>query len=271
MITENSTVLSKVATEGGMKITYLGNPIMDYTFPDVATYDKSYAVVRSKDGKVGVLKLNPKAAITISSPENPVIFNHNELQDVVLDVELVDIDPEKIKWYRNDQGWLTNSTLEQVDGMWRLRMPYFKSADAYDTESSETVDIAITYDGLDWLHQFVNVKSAHKPGFNVELTGSDTTNESGNATLSLNVRASNVNSNARGTIKVNGETIHFDSGNKTIPLNVSVPEGGSKTFVYTVEIREDGCPNFVTKASKTVRNPKREKQKNTEQEDIIII
>lgn len=271
VITESSTTLSKVATERGMKITYLGNPIMDFAFPNVATYDKSYAVVRSKDGKVGVLKLNPKAAITIKSPETPVVFNHNELQDVIFDVELVDVDPAKIKWYRNDQGWLTHSTLEQVDGMWRLRMPYFKSANEFDKESSEIVDIAITYDGLDWLHQSVNVKSVHQQGFEVTLSGSDITNENGSTTLNLSVKASDANSNPKGVITINGgKSVHFDGSRKTIPLNVSVSEGGSRTFTYTVVISEDGCPQYETTVSKRVSNPQREKAPKPAKKKIII-
>ena len=271
VITESSTILSKVATEGGMKITYLGNPIMDFAFPEVETYDKSYAVVRSKDGKVGVLILNPKAAITIKSPETPVVFNHNEQQDVIFDVELVEVDPAKIKWYRNDQGWLTHSTLEQVDGMWRLRMPYFKAADNYDNETSEPVDIAITYDGLDWLHQSVNVKSVHQEGFDVILSGSDITNENGSATLNLSVKASDGNSNVKGSIIVNGgKPIHFDGGRKTIPFNISVPEGGTKTFSYTVVVKEDGCPQYATTVSKRVGNPKREKASKPAKKKIII-
>lgn len=271
VITESSTTLSKVATEGGMKITYLGNPIMDFAFPNVETYDKSYAVVRSKDGKVGVLKLNPKAAITIKSLETPIVFNHNEQQDVIFDVELVDVDPAKIKWYRNDQGWLTHSTLEQVDGMWRLRMPYFKPANEFDKEVSDIVDIAITYDGLDWMHQSVNVKSVHQQGFDVILSGSDITNENGSATLNLSVKSSDTNSNAKGTITINGgKPIHFDSGRKAIPLSVSVSEGGSKTFTYTVIVSEDGCPQYVTTVSKRVSNPKREKKPKPAKKKIII-
>lgn len=272
VVVESSTVLSKVASEGGMKITYLGNPIMDYAFPDVSTYDKSYAVVRSKDGKVGVLKLNPSAAITIKSPENPVILNHNDLQDVILDVELVDVDPTKIKWYRNNQGWLTHSTLEQVDGQWKLRMPYFKASDAFDTEVSDMVDIAITYDGLDWMHQFVDVKSVHQPGYNATLTGSDITGDNGITTLTLHISSTSENKNAKGTITVNsGSPIAFSGGTKAIPLSVSVPEGGTKTFTYSVAVNEDGCPSYTTTLSKRVSNPKREAKKKEPKKKQIII
>lgn len=273
VITESNTVLSKIATEGGVKITYLGNPIMDYTFPNVETYDKAYAVVRSKDGKVGVLRLNPSAAITISSPDMPTVFNHNGTKDVILNVDLVDVDPTKIKWYRNDKGWLTHSTLEQVDGQWKLRMPYFKSSESFDKEASESVDIAITYDGLDWLHQYVEVKSLHRPGYNIALTGSDVTNSNGNTTLTLIVTSLSGDSNTSGTVKVNGgKPIAFSGTEKKLPLSVSVPEGGSKKFTYVVEVSEEGCPTYSCNVSKVVSCPKKSepvKQEKKKKELIV--
>ena len=273
IVTENTTVLSKVESEGGEKITYLGNPILDFPFQHVSTFDKAYAVVSSKEGKVGALKLNPSAAITIKSTQPPVTVHHNELEDVILDVMLVDVDPSKIKWYRNDQGWLTHSKLEQEGGEWKLRMPYFKSADSYDNEITETVDIAITYDGLDWIHQSVDVKSNHAPGYEVALTGSDTTGESGKTVLSLQIKAINAKENPKGVIRINGgNPIMMENRIKTIPLNVTVPEGSTKSFSYSVEIKEEGCPSFSTKVSKSVSNPprKRKEIKPDEKKKIII-
>lgn len=268
VITESTTILSKVVSEGGMKITYLGNPIMDYAFPDVSTFDKMYAVVKSKDGKVGVLKLNPSAAITINASTEPTILSHNEMVDVILDVDLVDVDPSKIKWYRNDQGWLTHSTLEQVNGQWKLRMPYFRASESYDSIVSETVDIAITYDGLDWLHQFVEVKSMHAPGYNVSLTGSDTTDDNGRTNLLLHVKTHNGNT-ANGTISVNGGSpVALSGTSKTITIPVTVPEGSSKTFTYSLAIKENGCPDYTTRVSKTVRHIA--KQKKESKKKIII-
>lgn len=272
-ITENTTVLSKVQSENGEKITYLGSPILDFPFQHVSTFDKSYAIVHSKDGKVGALKLNPSAAITINSSRPPVVFHHNELKDVILDVELVDVDPSKIKWYRNDQGWLTHSKLVQEDGGWKLRMPYFKASDTYDFELTETVDIAITYDGLDWIHQYVDVTSQHSPGYEVSLTGSDTTGENGKAVLNLHIKATETNGNPKGLIYINGEKpIHMENNIKTIPLNISVPEGSSKIFSYLVEIKEEDCPTFSAKVSKKVNNPlrKRKEVKPVEKKKIII-
>ena len=279
IVTESSIVLSKVATEGGVKITYLGSPIIDYAFPDVEIYDKTYAIVTSKDGKVGVLKLHPSAAITVRSPEVPVVISHGGMQDVVLDVELVDVDPSKIKWYRNDQGSLTQSTLENVNGLWKLRMPYFKAADAYGEEVAESVDIAITYDGFDWMHQLVEIRSMHQAGYEVDLVGSDTANANGNAQLTLHVKAIDGSENAVGSVIVDGgRPVAINKGKASIPINVSVPAGATKTFTYTVVVKSEGCPDFTAKVSKTVSNPVRKastpqkpKKKEPEKKEIIII
>ena len=273
VVTENTTVLSKVEAENGEKITYLGNPILDFPFQHVSTFDKSYAIVRSKGGKIAALKLNPSATITIKATQPPVIFHHNELRDVILDVSLVDVDPSKIKWYRNDQGWLTHSQLEQKDGVWKLRMPYFRSAVSYGYEANDTVDIAITYDGLDWIHQSVEVKSTHAPGYEVEVTGSDIAGENGKATLNILVRSLNSNGVPKGFIRINGgNPIKMDNKVKTIPINVIVPEGMTKSFSYIVEINEEGCPPFSTKVTKNVSNSQRkQKETKTEGKKKIII
>ena len=52
-----------------------------------------------------------------------------------------------------------------------------------------------------------------------------------------------------------------------IPITVYVPEGDSKTFSYTITIREEGCPTIKKTLSKTISNPNK-KQKT---EKIIVI
>lgn len=261
VITESSQVLSKVATEGGMKITYLGNPIMDFTYPNISTFDKRYAVIKSADGKVGVLKLNPSASITIVPSDVPVTLFHNDMQEVLFDVKLVDVDASKIKWYRNDQGDLTRSQLEPNGDGWVLRMPYFAASEEYGVIRSENIDIAITYDGLDWMHQFVDVKSVHQPAFEISLKGSDTTNESGAATLMLSVKSLNAADNVNGLIHV--PTIgdfRFAGKQKDIPIKVNVPtEGATKTFTYNVTVQENGCPSYSQSVSKRVSRPQKAK------------
>ena len=119
----------------------------------------------------------------------------------------------------------------------------------------------------------MDVKSNHAPGFEVTLTGSDTTGESGKTVLSLQIKATNAKENPKGVIRINGgNPIMMENRVKTIPLNVTVPEGSTKSFSYSVEIKEEGCPSFSTKVSKSVSNPprKRKEIKPDEKKKIII-
>lgn len=266
VVTENNTVLGKVATEAGIKITYLGKPITALPYPNVTTYDKSYAVVRSADGKVGVLKLNPGAAITIKAPDGCVELTHNQNRDVLLDVDLQDVDPAKIKWYRNVQGELGRSMLEQVNGQWKLRMPYFHAANMFDKETPENVDIAITYDGLDWIHQYVRIKSLHRQGFRADLTGESTADSKGRANLSLNVYTLYGNADTRARVIVDGIGQYDLTGHKAkIEIPVTVPAGSQRTFNYNVTVKEEGCPDYRTTVSFTVKGPKKESETKEQQ------
>lgn len=262
VVTESNTILGKAFTRNGVKIMFNGSPVMDYTFPNVETYgetyEEAYAIVRARDNKVGALRLNTHAEIVIKAPQAPVVFYHNEMQEVVLEVALDNIDPSRIKWYWNNQGDLQRSISQQVEGgMWQLRMPYFKSAVEYDKEVSENIDIALTYDGYDWIHQLVNIKSLHRPGYKVTVEGPETINKGNSAKLYVKAAPVKGGSMAKGEITVNGEiTESFDNGLALVERPVSVSDGTSQVFVYEVEVKEEGCPVYRHKVTKKVTNPK---------------
>lgn len=255
-ISEDSSVLSRKQTPEGVQITHNATPIANNKFKHVSTYDKKYAIVNTMEGKNGIVKLNPSSDISIISPNEPVIFHHNEPKDISLDVNLINLEPSKIFIKDNDGVSSNNYTLKHIDGKWKLIFPYFKSSDKYEERINEKCPFRIEYDGLDWKHYDVNIISLHKPGFTVDLIGSSSTNENGNAVLKLNIKAIN-GKNASGSITVNGgKPISFSKGEKSIPFNITIPEGATKTFSYSVKIKEEGCPEFTTTVSKSVSNPK---------------
>lgn len=256
--TETSTLLGKTDVEGGIKITYLGNPIVNNVFPDVDTVD-DYAIVSSRDGRVGVLRLNKSAAIEIKTPSAPVVFYHNEPAEVLLDVDLKAVNPDKLHWYRNETGYLTHSALEFVDGKYQLRMPYFKACDVVDSISAEAVDIAFTYDGLDWMHHMVVLESLHKNGYDVSVSGGNVADANGRCTMFININC--LNGDADGKVVIQGvKTERLVGDGIRIPITESVPDNASKTFTYTVRIIEQGCPPYSTQVSKTVQGRRPEKK-----------
>lgn len=261
---ETSKILGKSNVEGGLRITYLGNPIVNNVFPDVSTYD-DYAIVHSRDGKVGVLRLNKSAAIDIKAPATPIVFYHNQPDEVLLDVDLKAVNPDKLHWYRNDTGYLTHSSLEYNDGKYQLRMPYYKANTTPEDVSKEDVDIAFTYDGLDWMHHTLTLESVHHntDRFDVSITGNSVADAYGRCSLTINIKS--LNGNAKGKVTIPGVKSEQMNGESIkIPVVVNVPDDAIKNFSYTIKIEEEGCPLYSAKVSKSIqghRPEKREKKK----------
>lgn len=258
---ETSKILGKSNVEGGLRITYLGNPIVNNIFPDVSTFD-DYAIVHSKDGKVGVLKLNKSAAIDIKAPNTPIVFYHNQPIEVLLDVNLKAVNPDKLHWYRNDTGYLTHSSLEYNNGKYQLRMPYYKPNSNTGERLQEDVDIAFTYDGLDWMHHTLKLESIHQntDRFDISITGSNTADINGRCNLTIHIKS--LNGEAKGKITIPGiKSEQINGESIKIPIIVNVPDNATKNYSFTIKIEEDGCPAYSTTISKTIQGRKIEKRK----------
>lgn len=279
IITESTELLSKLVTQNGVQITYMGKPILEHSFREVATFEKRYAIVGSKNGKIGVLKLNPSAGIEFTAPSSAIVFYHNtrsaevaaEQQEYVeILVDLKDVNPQQLKCYINEQGYLRYAPLKQTEGTWKLLLPYFLPDTEYDNILSKQVDIAITYDGLDWMHRILTLKSKHEKGYKISAEGAEITDKNGNALINIVVESVKGISTANTKVSVSGwETFFFKGKNKfSIPVKVNLPRGKTQTFTYTVTVSEEGCPPITEQIFKRITHPDPESGK--EEEDIIL-
>lgn len=290
-ITESAELLSKQESKNGIQITYMGKPILEHSFDNVETYEKKYAIVSAKDKTIGVLKLNPSAGIEIIEPTQVFVFNHNphptdlsanldEMdpeQYVEVQVDIKDVNPTQLKCYINEEGYLRYAPLKQQNGIWKLHLPYFHPDTKFDNIISKKIDIAITYDGLDWMHRLVNLSTKHEPGYDVQITGNNITNDKGVGAIKIIVESIKGVPNKSTRIDVTGHKTVYLKGAKeiiTIPVN-NILEGESKTFTYTVTITEEGCPIIKKTVSKVITYPKQEKEEQKvdkkEKKEVIII
>lgn len=291
-ITQSEELLSKQESKNGIQITYMGKPILEHSFDNVETYEKKYAIVSAKDKTIGVLKLNPSAGIEIIEPTQVFVFNHNPLptdlsanlnemepeQYIEVQVDIKDVNPTQLKCYINEDGYLRYAPLKQRNGIWNLHLPYFQSDTKFDNIISNKIDIAITYDGLDWMHRLVNLSTKHEPGYDVQIAGNNVTNDKGVGTINIIVESIKGVPNKSTRIDITGhnsKTVYLKGTKEVISIPVNnIPEGESKTFTYTVTITEEGCPIIKKSVSKVVTYPKQEKEeKKTEKEEkkVIII
>lgn len=290
-ITQSEELLSKQDSRNGVQITYIGRPILEESFDDVETYEKKYAIVSTKDKTIGVLKLNPSAGIEIIEPTQVFVFNHNPLptdlsanldemepeQYVEVQVDIKDVNTAQLKCYINEDGYLRYAPLKQHSGIWKLHIPYFQSDTKFDNIISNKIDIAITYDGLDWMHRWVNLSTKHEPGYDVQITGNSLTKDNGIGEIQIIVESIKGVPNRSVKIGITGHNNSITTylkGSKeviSIPVN-NILEGESKTFTYMVTITEEGCPIIKKSVKKVVTYPKQKhEEKKTEKNEVIII
>lgn len=290
-ITQSEELLSKQESKNGIQITYMGKPILEHSFDNVETYEKKYAIVSAKDKTIGILRLNPSAGIEIIEPTQVFVFNHNPLtvdltanldemeieQYIEVQVDIKDVNPTQLKCYINEEGFLRYAPLKQQNGIWKLHLPYFKPDTKFDNIISNKIDIAITYDGLDWMHRLINLSTKHEPGYDVEITGNNITNDKGVGTINIIVESIKGVPKSSTRIDITGhssKTVYLKGFKEVIPIPVNnIPEGESKNFTYMVTITEDGCPIIKKSVSKVVTYPKQDKEekKTTKKETKVII
>lgn len=281
VIAESSEMLSKFESQNGVQIYYMGKPILEHAFQDVSTYEKKYAIVSGKNRKVGVLKLNPSSGIELTTPSQVITFYHNTranrilggegmmtTQYVEITADVKDVNTDDVKCYLNEQGNLYYAPLKKEKDGWKLLLPYFSPDNEYDNIISKEALISFTYDGMDWMHQVLTIKSRHEYGYNVGISGPETISNE-NCTLEINVESVQGISAVETTVSITGlKDISFNGNKKTIPLHVNIPFGTTKTFTYTVTISEEGCPTFSKTLSKTISCKKALKPKQSRERKL---
>lgn len=284
-VLEDNELLSKQVVQDGIQITYKGQPILEQPFEQVMTFEKKFAIAVGNNKMVGVLRLNPSAGIEVMSAQEVIVFHHNPWADAIptgaaetanderyvrLPVDIKDVDIDRLKCYVNDNGFLKYAPIQNESDGYQLCLPYFHADTQYGREVTEKVDVAITYDGLDWMHKTVELTSRHECGFNVSLEGSGETDATGHAILQLKVISLQGNP-AHAIVSVFGvQDMRFLISGSVMTYSVPVSlqqEGESKTFMFEVSITETGCPVYVQKVSKTLSYPKKKK----EEKKIIIM
>ncbi len=282
-ITESAELLSKQSTQKGVQITYMGKPILEHSFDKVETYEKKYAIVSAKDKSVGILKLNPSAGIEVFEPTQVFVFNHNPLpcvltanldeiepdQYIEVAVDIKDVNPKQLKCYINEDGYLRYAPLKQQDnGDWNIHLPYFQPDTQFDNIISNNIDIAITYDGLEWMHRTVKLATKHEPGYDISISDGNV----GQNKLEIIVQSINGVPNRQTLIDVTGRnTTYMNGEKKIISIPVNVPEGESRTFTYTVTVAEEGCPIIKQTVSKTITKPQQRKKEEKKEKKVIIL
>lgn len=268
-IVESTELLSKQHVDNGVQITYKGHPILEQVFSNVEAYEKKYAIVRNRNNEVGILRLNSQAFIKLSPISEPFVFYHNPIyqkeQDFsqlpCIEVDIKSIEVSNLKCYINENGYLSYAPIVKNGESYQMFLPYFQEDSVFDHTIEKELDIAITYDGLDWMHNKFIIKSKHKEGYSVKLDDKIYFDKD-KKTASFDVIIQPVDGIWHTPVHVNisnrqETTIH--DGNGRITMCEKGLAGTTKTCVYTIYVTEEGCPTMKFELVKDIIFPKKEK------------
>lgn len=289
-VIESSELLSKQYIQNGYQITYKGNPILEQTFLEVIPFEKRYAIVKGKDKEYGILKLNSAANIEFKTLTEPVVFRHNpfplhtgkdkfvisksvlrgkkstmsnekDLENldlsryVGIDVGLTNVDISRIKCYINDNGYLYYAPIREQEGKYKMYLPYFREDSLLNNEMKEEIDIAMTYDGLDWMHKKMSITSKHEEGCIVKIY-KNPLNIDGTCKLDFVIQT--IGDYFHAPVKVSIPSLNkefvYTGGQNKFSITEKVPQGVTKTFNYVVHISEEGCPVKIQYLSESVEH-----------------
>lgn len=273
LVIESTELLSKQYQNDGIQLTYKGNPIMEKKFQNVETYEKQYAIVKNENNHPGILRLNPQASIELSASKEPFVFLHNPLfprepepsskQELDLrryssiDVNIKNIDISDLECYINNYGLLSYAPVIQEKDSYRLYLPYFQTDSLLHHSIEKELDIAITYDGMDWMHKHIIVSSRHEEGFQVIMSDKTSINSNGTASFDIIIQPKGDYFHAPIRVVINQKEYILKNGENKITLSEKVAKGETKTFHYNISVQEEGCPPMEYKRSKTIQGPKK--------------
>ena len=275
-VVESTELLSKQYVHNGIQITYKGTPILEKTFSNVEAYEAKYAIVKQVDSLIGILRLNPQACIELMPSPEPFVFYHNSFyardpmhfseqelyRYVSIDVNIKNIEISNLECYINDNGKLYYAPIKQDEGACKMYLPYFQSDSLYNNVIEKELDIAITYDGLDWMHKKITVASKHEIGYSVTMDDKVSFDDKGTASFDIIIRPLDEIWHAPVHVKISNYNEVILSGEKNrITLYESASPGMRKTYHYSVNLTEEGCPTMEYELTKSITYPQVRKEK----------
>ena len=260
----SSPNFKKMREQGGWKVLYSGNTLFQSSFRDISFCENEYAIVTSQSNTMGVLKLNNNGNITIQNVPTQAEFYHNAVVRGNLAVNVnglfsssqVQIGVIGLK--ENNQEEKFNIPAG-YNGIYNQAISYFIPATSFDSEVNLPIKVNLYIDGMLYKTETKSLTGVHKRAFRVsDANASEYSDPDGNGTITFNVQSleSEPSSSAKVIVsgavnqskRFNGEELLY------FKIPVTIPVESTKTFSFTVTIKEDGCPSYTRTISRTIKH-----------------
>ena len=261
----SSPDFKKMREQGGWKVLYSGNTLFQSSFRDISFYENEYAIVTSQSNTMGVLKLNNNGNISIQNVPAQAEFYHNATVKGNIAVNISGLFPSSqvqigvIGLKENNQEEKFNIPADYYNGIYNKEVSYFIPATSFDSEVNIPIKINLYIDGMLCKTETKTLTGVHKRAFRVsDANAPEFSDPDGNATITFNVQSLESEPSSSAKVIVSGasnQTKHFNGGDLLyFKVPITIPVESSKTFSFTVTIKEEGCPSYTRTISRTIKH-----------------
>lgn len=260
----SSPDFKKMREQGGWKVLHSGKTLFQSSFRDISFCGEEYAIVTSQRNTMGVLKLNTNGNVSIQNVPTQAEFYHNATVKGSFAVNISDLFSSSqvqigvIGLKENNQEEKFNVPVG-YSGIYNQPISYFIPATDFDSEVNLPIKINLYIDGMLYKTETKTLTGIHKKAFRVsDANAPEFSDPDGNATITFNVQSLESEPSSSAKVIVSGasnQTKRFN-GEELLyfKVPVSIPVESSKTFSFTVTIKEDGCPSYTRKVSRTIKH-----------------
>lgn len=260
----NNSDFKKMREQGGWKVLYSGKILLQSSFRDISFCDNEYAIVTSQRNTKGVLKLNDNGNVAIQNVPTQTEFYHNAAVKGNLAVSINGLLPSS-QVQIGVVGLKGNEQEEKFDvpvgysGIYNQAISYFVPATNFDSEVSLPIKVNLYVGGMLYKTETKTLTGVHKRAFKVsEANAPEFSDPNGNATITFNVQSLESEPSSSAKVIVTGTSNQSRRFNGKDLLDfkvpVTIPVESSKTFSFSVTIKEDGCPSYTRTISKTIKH-----------------
>lgn len=260
----SSPNFKKMREQGGWKVLHSGKTLFQSSFRDISFCGEEYAIVTSQRNTMGVLKLNNNGKISIQNVPAQAEFYHNATVKGNIAVNISGLFPSSqvqigvIGLKENNQEEKFNIPAG-YNGIYNQVVSYFIPATSFDSEVNIPIKINLYIDGMLCKTETKTLTGVHKRAFRVSVDKDpEFSDPDGNATITLNVQSLESKPSSSAKVIVSGasnQTKRFNGEDLlSFEVPVTIPEESSKTFSFTVTIKEEGCPSYTRTISKTIKH-----------------
>lgn len=258
-----SIYLSKKTDNEGTVLLYKGIPLLHTPFISVQFINDRYAVVRDRLGNSGVMKLNTQGNVSVrnTTPIATFLNSAKAKGEIVLNIEGV-TDKTRIQIGINgiekDGKETLFGEISGKHGLHSEEFMYFIPADEFNSKVRIPLIVNVYMNGMLYKREGYTLEGVHQEGYVISASCPEVSEPDGSSIIRFNVSSKNGQP-LTGEVIIRGDanfSLKFDGEDsvKSIPVRVTVPSESVKTYNFTVTVKDNGCPSYTKRLTKTIRH-----------------